>query len=477
MSKPLHSVLIIALTIVFVAPEALADGDAIVIQVRTDATPGVQFDSIRSELFTPDMSTLISTADHTADPARDYGPGVRVAEFVLGSGFDSGTYLGRTSLRFAGGVVREIPWRASFKHGHPHSYPTGFFGIDIFEIDPGNPTTRVITLLFAIDFVPVQQAFKVFTLEEDNDASSTVSPGDVLRYTIPIFASHALGRGSLLRDVPDPDATLMPETVTTSHGRVFRGNLPFDRDVEVRFGPVAIDETVSVSYLVRVAPEIINQGALTLKLAGSTTEYELLTDDPTTLEVDDPTIVKVSCAPQDELPKPPLEIPEVSPPVIPQFTTPGIIIESAGLGTSSGPPTLTINGFSVPTEVLPPEEQNDVVSANLTPEMTADAGVIPFTLTPADPQLPDVNGLIEIRAALETPQEIAKAFGNTVTDHIGHHLGEGIEAFQAARTRAHEDPGSCEALTRIDHRFGNEGDFGRPERFSESFAIDPVQVE
>ena len=30
-------------------------------------------------------------------------------------------------------------------------------------------------------------------------------------------------------------------------------------------------------------------------------------------------------------------------------------------------------------------------------------------------------------------------------------------------------------LPRIDHRFGNEGDFGRPERFSESFAIDPVQ--
>ena len=32
-------------------------------------------------------------------------------------------------------------------------------------------------------------------------------------------------------------------------------------------------------------------------------------------------------------------------------------------------------------------------------------------------------------------------------------------------------------LARIDHRFGNEGDFGRPERFSESCAIDPVQVE
>ena len=37
--------------------------------------------------------------------------------------------------------------------------------------------------------------------------------------------------------------------------------------------------------------------------------------------------------------------------------------------------------------------------------------------------------------------------------------------------------GLATALARIDHRFGNEGDFGRPERFSESFAIDPVQVE
>ena len=36
---------------------------------------------------------------------------------------------------------------------------------------------------------------------------------------------------------------------------------------------------------------------------------------------------------------------------------------------------------------------------------------------------------------------------------------------------------SREPLARIDHRFGNEGDFGRPERFSESFSIDPVQVE
>ena len=44
-------------------------------------------------------------------------------------------------------------------------------------------------------------------------------------------------------------------------------------------------------------------------------------------------------------------------------------------------------------------------------------------------------------------------------------------------TPEHVVPQILEALARIDHRFGNEGDFGRPERFSESFAIDPVQVE
>ena len=46
----------------------------------------------------------------------------------------------------------------------------------------------------------------------------------------------------------------------------------------------------------------------------------------------------------------------------------------------------------------------------------------------------------------------------------------------AVHARLMIDAHQC-ALSRIDHRFGNEGDFGRPERFSESFAIDPVQVE
>ena len=51
-----------------------------------------------------------------------------------------------------------------------------------------------------------------------------------------------------------------------------------------------------------------------------------------------------------------------------------------------------------------------------------------------------------------------------------------VPTAQPSRKRKYDEQ-VRQALTRIDHRFGNEGDFGRPERFSESFAIDPVQVE
>ena len=58
----------------------------------------------------------------------------------------------------------------------------------------------------------------------------------------------------------------------------------------------------------------------------------------------------------------------------------------------------------------------------------------------------------------------------------GLHNGRSIY-YVFGRYPKHPDGDTYPVLARIDHRFGNEGDFGRPERFSESFAIDPVQVE
>lgn len=435
MSKHFKTVLLATLAVAFVASDAVADGDSLIVQLRTDATPGVDFDSVRTVLFDTDGTTILAIIDHLADPARDYGLGIRVFEHRLGPGFDQGgTFFGRTSLLRGGGLVQVRPFRFPHFTGHYHQ---GFHRTKV----------TVITVLLPLDFAPVLHAPKVATLEEDNDGSGTVTPGDVLRYTIPFFASHALSVGSLLRDAPAPASPLIPGSVTTSNGSVRRGNLPSDTDVVVRFGSVAKDQTVSVSYLARVTcarRELVNQGLLQLRLAGASVHYNLLTDDPSTPAENDPTVVPVACGDKDPAPEP--DIPKSDPPVIPQNASSGMMIESAGLGTSSGAPTLTINGLTVKTRVFAPHGEKEVVGAVLTPEMTEEAGVVPFTLTPADPQLPKVHGFTEIRLALETPQEIAEELGAAVAGHLDEHLGEGLAAFQRARTHAHMDPGSCEAL-------------------------------
>ncbi len=441
MSRSFLLLLLVVLGVTTIAHDVQADGDRFIIQVRTDATSGTHFDTIRTDFFAPDGVTLLTTVVHNAIPGRDYALGVRVAEFV--TPFDpSHAMIGRTGL-FLGGVEQSgRPWRftrtlsTTPRHGHPHG------GVG------GSPTNIVITILLTNNFEPLEQVFKVATLESDNDASGTISPGDYLRYTIPFTATHDLGRGSVLRDFPEPHNPLIPQTVTTSHGIVFRGNLPSDTDVEVRLGPVPMEASVSVSYLVRVScvkPEVINQGTLTLKLAGSTFAYDLVTDDPTTLQPDDPTIVPVDCGQGD--PPPMAEAVAVFPQVIPQSVASGVIIEGSEMGTAIGPPIITMNGISAQTEVLvPSKDQDEVVVAMLTAEMTAKAGVIPFSLTPADPQFPVVNGFIQIHPALETAQEIAKDYNARVADVVGRQLSGAIEAFSRARNVAHMDPISCEAL-------------------------------
>ena len=70
----------------------------------------------------------------------------------------------------------------------------------------------------------------------------------------------------------------------------------------------------------------------------------------------------------------------------------------------------------------------------------------------------------ERRRAVDAPSGYRNGYGKP------RHLTLSSGTIQVRRPRVRD-------LARIDHRFGNEGDFGRPERFSESFAIDPVQVE
>jgi hypothetical protein len=132
--------------------------------------------------------------------------------------------------------------------------------------------------------------------------------------------------------------------------------------------------------------------------------------------------------------------------MVPQYTTRTVVIKSANLGTDSGPPIMTMNGVGVQTEIFAPTEDKEVVAVSLTAEMTEQAGVIPFILTPADPQLPKVTGSIEIRPAFETAQEIAEELGEIVAGQVVEHMDQGLKAFEQARTHAHRDPASCKAL-------------------------------
>jgi hypothetical protein len=435
----MYSVLAILLTFVVIVSEANADGDYVIFQVRTTVEPVIQFDTIRTTLYEQGSGRLVGSIDHRAQPGRDYGLGARVAEFELDDPA-SGEFRGTVTMLLAGRVVTERPVRYSpGRHGHPHDwysgYPNGFWVITVLlvpeDLDP---------------VVLVEQVTKEATLVVDSDGNGSISACDTVRYDVSFPASHDVVHGSVFRDELTPDVDLLTGTVSTTHGTVFRGNFPRDNDIEVRFGVVPIDELVTVSYLVRIDPRIVNQGLTTLKLRGSSFEYDVPTDDPVTPAVNDPTVISLGCDPQgDPLPNP--KTVNLFPDEIPQNILATIEFSGANLGTHAGPPTLTVNGFTVVTEILSQGNNlTEVVRARLTAEQTMQAGMVPFTLTPADPQLPDLNGVIAIRSAAGITGQITESLNDEITNRIGEVLSDGLQSFQAARIQGHADPESCEQL-------------------------------
>lgn len=252
------------------------------IQVRTDAIPGVHFDAIRSEGVRIGPGPALATRTHVAHSGRDYGAGVRVAEWAVPlsiPGQDLGRdFVGSTAITLGGGVTTQRPWRITLESGAVH----------------------VVTILLPFQFEPVKGVSKAVTLEIDNDGNGDISPCDVVRHTIRFTATHDVGRG-ILNDDPRPSSTLIPGTVQTTHGRVFRGNVLSHSTVFVRYGFVPTGDEVVVTFLAKVPP-VSNQGELTLELAGTTARYDLVTDDASTADVDDPTVVP-RCLP-DQFPIP-----------------------------------------------------------------------------------------------------------------------------------------------------------------------------
>lgn len=149
---------------------------------------------------------------------------------------------------------------------------------------------------------PVLSALKSDLLANDANGNGVPSPEETLRYEVSITnRGQAPATNVLLEDTPDPATTLIAGTVsaTKSSAIITQGNSSSDTGVEVRVPTLDAAETVTITFNVRInspltsdAIQIANQGQV--KSAELPT---IVTDDPDTLQADDPTRTTVAIIP------------------------------------------------------------------------------------------------------------------------------------------------------------------------------------
>ncbi|MEZ4612198.1 MAG: DUF11 domain-containing protein [Caldilineaceae bacterium] len=131
----------------------------------------------------------------------------------------------------------------------------------------------------------------------DSGGDSVVSPGDTLLYQVILLNSgNAAAQNVLFSDTPDANAPLVAGTVQATGGEIFKGNGTGDGSVDLRISELPAGTSIIIAFQVRVinplpagVTQVANQG-ITQPAGGST----VLTDDPDTPLVGDPTITPVS---------------------------------------------------------------------------------------------------------------------------------------------------------------------------------------
>jgi uncharacterized repeat protein (TIGR01451 family) len=127
----------------------------------------------------------------------------------------------------------------------------------------------------------------------DTDDSGTLTPGDVLTYTVVI---ENQGAGDALNvvfdDTPDVNTSLVTGTVTTTQGTIIMGNTAGDTSLSVAIGTMPASASVTITFEAQInnplpegVREIINQG----EVSGENFP-PVLTNDPDTNPGGDPTI-------------------------------------------------------------------------------------------------------------------------------------------------------------------------------------------
>jgi uncharacterized repeat protein (TIGR01451 family) len=147
---------------------------------------------------------------------------------------------------------------------------------------------------------PVLTATKtVVTLETAADAPCLALVDETLEYTVVITNSGNTPATQVnFVDTPDDNTRLVPGSVQADPGTVLSGNAPGDTQVQVAIGTLGAGAQVTIVYRVTVLDlppgqtVLENQG----RVSASELNTDVLTDDPTTAEIGDPTQT-LACAP------------------------------------------------------------------------------------------------------------------------------------------------------------------------------------
>ena len=130
---------------------------------------------------------------------------------------------------------------------------------------------------------------------QDNDISGTLTEGDILHHIVQFRNESGINAsGLIIDDVMDSNITLINGSVNVSQGVINSGTSVGDSSINVAFGLLAPNEFVSLNFSAIVNPiaggniiEISNQGLITTDNIGT-----FISDDPSTAELHDPTVVQ-----------------------------------------------------------------------------------------------------------------------------------------------------------------------------------------
>lgn len=173
-------------------------------------------------------------------------------------------------------------------------------------------------------------------LVEDNDGNGFASAGDVLEYSIAITnTGNADATGVTFQDNIETNITLVPGSVSTTHGTVVSGNSAGDTVVAVDIGTIGSGEEAVITFRVTVNPlpegvcEVVNQSSLS-----GQNFTEVVSDNIDTSSPNDATTINV-CQPAPT----PTSTSETTPSA-PQggaSPTPGVLIPVTGADLTGGP--------------------------------------------------------------------------------------------------------------------------------------------